>query len=1055
LDAVKLPLPEGPLQPTPIPVLGFGPNSVTNIKIAFERVPTGIYNWEVFFHNPLLVATQLSQAQRFEEAQRWFHLIFDPTTNDVELDPTRELDSSRYWRFLPFRDGEGRAIDKLLQELAKGDLSLKEEINEWAENPFRPHLVARHRLRSYQFAVVQKYLENLIAWGDQLFRQETIEAINEATQMYVLAAKILGKRPVSAPKQGASPKSYRDIYHKVDYFSNAWIPLEGPVATALFSNVPPQYAEQITGVLRSLGSLYFCIPGNEKLSGYWETVEDRLFKIRHCMNIDGIERQLPLFEPPIDPALLVRATAAGLDLGAVLADLQRPLPLYRFNVMVQKALELCAEVRALGNALLSALEKKDAEKLSLLRSSHEIQMLKLVKAIKEQQQKEAATNLEALRKTREITAQRYLQYQHLMGKQNVVVPVEGTVATLEPSMLQLTPPSAGNADTEGLALISAEAGHMGWLNDGNNYSLIAGSHNVLAGVLHIIPDFIAGAAFPAAAQTKFGGSNLGSAISAAGAAWGMLATHASYQAGRSATIGGYQRRYDEWRFQSNAAAKELEQIDKQILANEIRKQIAEREITNHDKQIENTQEVDAFMRDKFTSQQLYSWMVGQISSVYFRTYQLAHDIAKRAERTYRFELGLKERDSSFIEFGYWDSLKKGLLSGERLYLDLKRMEMAYLEQNKREYEITKHVSLMQLDPMALLLLKETGQCEVSLPEALLDMDFPGHYLRRIKSVSLTIPCVTGPYSSVPCTLTLLKHSVRHSGSASGNYARDIENDDPRFIDSFGAIQSIVTSSAQNDSGLFEANLRDERYLPFEGAGAISTWRLELPRQFKPFAYDTISDVVLHLRYTAKDGGELLKQDAGGELAAAVNKLVQLGKQQGLARIFSLRHEFPTEWYRFLNPIDTASSWELQFQMTPDRFPLQFRGRTIQINSAEILLKFKEMTDAAVSKEDTRLGKYKASAALVLDLITPDATATPIALKSDGSFLSGLPHGDKDFVSDPKGPASLGNWSLGIKEGDIKKIHPSLWSKTTVNNAEHGRLKPDVIEDVLFVCRYSI
>src|SRR4029079_7556520 len=102
-----------------------------------------------------------------------------------------------------------------------------------------------------------------------------------------------------------------------------------------------QILEQVSGRLNNMGGLYFCVPGNEKLSEYWDTVEDRLFKIRHCMNIDGIERQLPLFEPPIDPALLVKATAAGLDIAAVLADLEAPLPLYRFNVMLQKAVELC------------------------------------------------------------------------------------------------------------------------------------------------------------------------------------------------------------------------------------------------------------------------------------------------------------------------------------------------------------------------------------------------------------------------------------------------------------------------------------------------------------------------------------------------------------------------------------------------------------------------------------------------------------------------------------------------------------------------------------------
>ena len=108
-----------------------------------------------------------------------------------------------------------------------------------------------------------------------------------------------------------------------------------------------------------------------------------------------------------------------------------------------------------------------------------------------------------------------------------------------------------------------------------------------------------------------------------------------------------------------------------------------------------------------------------------------------------------------IQFGYWDSLKKGLLAGEQLYMDLKRMEMAYADSNVREYEITKNISLVLLNPLALIALKETGQCVIDLPEALFDTDYPGLYMRRIKSVSLTIPCVTGPYTSVNCTLTLL------------------------------------------------------------------------------------------------------------------------------------------------------------------------------------------------------------------------------------------------------------------------------------------------------------
>ena len=117
-------------------------------------------------------------------------------------------------------------------------------------------------------------------------------------------------------------------------------------------------------------------------------------------------------------------------------------------------------------------------------------------------------------------------------------------------------------------------------------------------------------------------------------------------------------------------------------------------------------------------------------------------------------------DSNYIQYGYWDSLKKGLLSGEKLYHDLKRMEAAYLEQNKREYELTKHISLVLLNPDALLQLRETGSCYFEIPELLFDLDHPGQYMRRIKSVSLTMPCVTGPYTNVGAKLTLLSNRIR-------------------------------------------------------------------------------------------------------------------------------------------------------------------------------------------------------------------------------------------------------------------------------------------------------
>src|SRR5204863_4251313 len=83
---------------------------------------------------------------------------------------------------------------------ARKDLeNYQNAVKEWRAHPFKPHLVARLRTTAYQKTVVMKYIDNLIAWGDQLFRRDTIESINEATQLYILAAQILGRRPEEIP----------------------------------------------------------------------------------------------------------------------------------------------------------------------------------------------------------------------------------------------------------------------------------------------------------------------------------------------------------------------------------------------------------------------------------------------------------------------------------------------------------------------------------------------------------------------------------------------------------------------------------------------------------------------------------------------------------------------------------------------------------------------------------------------------------------------------------------------------------------------------------------
>ena len=299
-----------------------------------------------------------------------FHYVFDPT--DDSDGPTPE----RFWKVKKFQTTPVEMIQDILLNLAtrkNADLAKDTEgaIDTWRQSPFRPHLVARHRPAAYMFKTVMSYLDNLIAWGDSLFREDTREAINEATQLYVLAAGILGPRPQEVPRQATTrPQTYAQLRADLDAFGNAARDAETDIPFDLMPFPSGGTGGQPTTGIGSLGvSLYFGVPRNDRLLGYWDTVADRLFKIRNSLNILGIFRQLPLFEPPIDPGLLARAGAAGVDVAAVVAGLDQPLPLVRFSLLVQKASEICQEVKTLGASLLSTMEKEDAEALQIKRAA--------------------------------------------------------------------------------------------------------------------------------------------------------------------------------------------------------------------------------------------------------------------------------------------------------------------------------------------------------------------------------------------------------------------------------------------------------------------------------------------------------------------------------------------------------------------------------------------------------------------------------------------------------------------------------------------------------------
>ncbi|MCP5107466.1 MAG: hypothetical protein GY950_29025 [bacterium] len=849
-----------------------------------------LYNWELFFHTPLFIAAQLSRNQKFEDAQKWFHFIFDPTRSEGVV-------PQRFWKTKPFYNYQKENYLEELQKCLNGEYGdLEYLVKQWQQNPFQPHLIARFRVVAYMKNVVMKYLDNLIAWGDMLFRRDSIESINEATQLYVLAAQILGKRPVCIESKDREPKTFAQLKSGENILEKVEVMF--PAVSEKNKYSPPSKSIDI---LHSL--LYFCLPENENLLGYWDTVADRLYKIRNCMNIEGVVRQLALFEPPIDPALLVKAAAAGVDIGSVLSDMKAPLPHYRFQHLLSKAVELCADVKTLGNSLLSALEKKDAEEMALLRSGHEIKIHEAMRAIKEKNIEEAETAIESLNKTKELAQ---IRHQYYTGREY---------------------------------MNSNEKLHLDKLESALVFQGIGQGLELLAGVLALIPQFkvgVAGAFGSPQVGVEIGGVQMSTAIQVASRVMSFISNIKNFEATKASIKGGYDRRQDDWGLQESLAAKEIEQIDIQIASAEIRKAIAEKDLQNQELQIENSKEVLDTMKNKYTNKQLYSWMTGQISGIYFQAYKMAYDMAKRAEKVFRFELGLT--DSDYIQFGYWDSLKKGLLAGEKLHNDLKSLDIAFIEQNKREYEIGKHISMAMLNPLALVQLKEQGSCEVDIPEILFDLDYPGQYMRRIKSVSLTIPCVSGPYASVSCKLTLLQNRIRASVDTSSGYAYEGISD-TRFIHNIIGIQSIAASSAQNDDGLFELNFRDERYLPFEGGGAVSTWRLELPSDFRAFDYNSISDVIIHMNYTAREGGDLLKTAVSGEMTDAVNNMLKDFEGNGteLLRVFSLKHEFSNDWHQLFSGPEQVATLKIETR----HFPYIFHDWDLDLSGVTVFLQPKE------------------------------------------------------------------------------------------------------------------
>ncbi|KAB5542517.1 insecticidal toxin complex protein [Coniochaeta sp. 2T2.1] len=699
--------------------------------------------------------------------------------------------------------------------------------------PTSPVKGARARSR----AAVLEYLENLLEWSNTLRCRNSLEASQQALTLLGVMEQVLGPKPAGV---NASDNTQGEM--TVSEFEAYSAPLN-PRLVELYDRVGESTSE-----LRSV------------LSRSW-------------LRNGEIGRDFARFgsHKRWDANLVdILAQPTGCESSCCFSCCQP----YRFASILPKAMSWTALAKSTAAAMLSALEKTDTEALSSLRLAQERQMTELGLEISKNGYRAADWDVQALDKQMANAVTRLQYFQGLIEHGLIAGEVAHTVTT-GASMASRT--SATIVDGIGQGMAS-------------------------------VPDMWIGIAGTMGTPLQFSqmpmGVKMGTGFAAAARILNTVADISNSAAGLSLTQSGWDRREDEWQHTCDTTVIDIQQIKRQRLAARRRLDTALRELNNLQRRIEHSAEVQDFSRDKTSRYELYLYLQQENAALYRQCYEMALRTAQETEQALRYELG--DIGLSFIPpaIGSWDSLHEGLLAGEKLEFALSEMERAHMSKHCREYELTKHISLRLHCPAAFVLLKSTGYCELDLPEWLFDLDYPGHYMRRIRSVSLTIPCVAGPYTGVHCKLQQLSSVIRF---------RPLRTDrdtckccpqtkkkketttpsaymcpkDPNIWTRYAGTEAIATSAGQNDSGLFELNFNDPRYLPFEYTGAVSRWRIELPLENNQFDFDSLSDLVMHVNFTAREGGTAFAKQS--------NAIAQRHVPGDGIRFIDIRHEMPEAW----------------------------------------------------------------------------------------------------------------------------------------------------------------
>jgi len=755
-------------------------------KLPFDG-GVGLYMWELFFHAPFLVASRLLTEQRFDEAEAWFRRIFSAAgyrdhKGDLEL-----VDGHpRYWNVRP------------LQEHTTWNPTMQIGTDD-------PDLIAAADPMHYKLAVYLRWLDLLMARGDQAYRQQSRDGLVEAKMWYMQVLQLLGPRPaIPSPLQWSEP-----TLEQAANASNPFLRQLEQLVDAPPGTLPPALSP---GLLDQIGILDspFKAPVNDAVLAYWDRAEARLFNLRHHLAIDGQPLSLPLFEPPASPTALQHARQAGDAAGGGIDAATLPLWAQRFPILLERARTAVQQVIQFGSILQGILERRDADALTVLQQTQQSALLALAQSVQADNQRSLEHSLDALRKSRTSAEERRTHFDALY-KEHI-----------------------SRREEDALTLLS----------QATDKRKAARDFRTVAGLLDLVPiSYIGGFAF------GIGLGPLGTLPRIPADNNEVAALEREADSRKIETSEQYRRRQQDWQLQRDQAEHELRQLDAQIDATQAQIDMARHQIVQVEQEQAYSQAILDVLTTRFSGQTLFNWMAGRMATLYYQVYDAATSLCAQTQRSYAWETG---DTKPYLRPGQWNDVYQGLLAGEGLLLSLQHMENAYLAWDRRCLEVRKTVSLEELSGQTMStrvrdLLEGTAAPSISAVTVELDdsiltisfaLDVDGDYpaslgnKRMIKTIGVSLPALLGPYQDVQAVL-------RYTSST--------------HIPPEGC-KAIALSHGLNDSGQFQLDFNDGKYLPFEGLPVHGAqFALQFPNATgkQKAMLLSLTDVIVHVSYTIR------------------------------------------------------------------------------------------------------------------------------------------------------------------------------------------------------------